>query len=137
MTFTCRFNIGETVTNQELYTEFQCANMGGMRRSKSTNTLVIISDHTKKLYEDKWFGDTLHYTGMGKIGDQNIGRAQNKTLANSRKNGVEVHLLEVFKPGKYVYQSIVELASEPYEEIQKDDEGNPRKVWMFPVKKVV
>ena len=136
MSYTCKFKIGETVTNQEMYNEFKCAMMGGMRRSKQTNTLVIISDYTKGLYKDKWFGDSLHYTGMGKIGDQDINRAQNKTLANSKNNGVEVHLFEVFKPGKYVYQGLVELASDPYEEIQEDDEGKPRKVWMFPVKKL-
>lgn len=135
MSFSCKFTIGETVTNHELYTEFKCANMGGMRRSKSTNTLVIISDHTKELYDDKWFGDILHYTGMGKIGDQDFDRSQNKTLANSHKNGVDLHLFEVFKPGKYIYQGIVELVSDPYEEMQKDDEGNPRIVLMFPVRK--
>lgn len=65
--------------------------MGGMRRSTTTGTLVIISDHTKGLYDDKWYGDELHYTGMGKNGDQII-------TGN-----------------------------------QKDDSGNMRKVWMFPL----
>lgn len=40
--------------------------MGGMRRSKTTNTLVIVSDYTKGIYHDKWIGGVLHYTGMGK-----------------------------------------------------------------------
>ena len=40
--------------------------MGGMRRSLTTNSLVIVSDHTKELYDDKWVDDVLHYTGMGK-----------------------------------------------------------------------
>lgn len=34
--------------------------MGGMRRSKTTGTLVILSDHTKGLYDDKWYGDEFH-----------------------------------------------------------------------------
>ena len=50
--------------------------MGGMRRSKTTNTLVIVSDYTKGIYHDKWIGGALHYTGMGKNGDQDINWAR-------------------------------------------------------------
>lgn len=57
--------IGDIVTNKDICEAFHCGNMGGMRRSKATGTLVIISDHTK-MYDDKWYGDELHYTGMGK-----------------------------------------------------------------------
>ncbi|MFA6984211.1 MAG: HNH endonuclease, partial [Sedimentibacter sp.] len=109
-------------------------NMGGMRRSKATNSLVIISDHTKGLYEDKWFGDVLHYTGMGKNGDQDLNFMQNKTLAESDRNGVEVHLFEVLVPTEYIYRGLVSLAGSPYQEIQKGEDGVPRKVWMFPLK---
>jgi len=62
----CKFKIGQIVSHSDIKAEFKCGNMGGMRRSKTTNSLVIISDHTKGLYEDKWFGDIIHYTGMGK-----------------------------------------------------------------------
>jgi hypothetical protein len=34
-----------------------------MRKSRQTNTLVLVSNHTKSLYEDVWIGDTFHYTG--------------------------------------------------------------------------
>lgn len=130
----CRFKIGQTVTNWDIVNEFKCPNMGGMRRSRATNSLLIIADHTKNLYEDKWIGDILHYTGMGKIGDQDINYRQNKTLAESDTNGVEVHLFEVFVPSQYIYRGIVSLAGKPYQEIQKDENGVPRKVWMFPLK---
>ena len=130
----CKFKIGQTVTNADIVAEFKCGNSGGMRRSKTTNSLVIISDHTKGLYEDKWFGDVLHYTGMGKKGDQDLSFMQNKTLAESDINGVEVHLFEVLVPTKYIYRGIVTLAGKPYQEIQKDEDGVPRKVWMFPLK---
>lgn len=43
--------------------------MGGMRRSKTTNTLVIVSDYTKGIYHDKWIVGVLLYNGMGKNGD--------------------------------------------------------------------
>ncbi|AMJ41447.1 restriction endonuclease [Anaerotignum propionicum] len=105
-----------------------------MRRSKATNSLIIISDHTKGLYEDKCFGDILHYTGMGKSGDQDLMFMQNKTLAQSDINGVEVHLFEVLVPTEYIYRGIVSLAGKPYQEKQKGDDGVQRKVWMLPLK---
>lgn len=51
-----------------------------MRKSNTHNCLVLISDHTKGLYEDRWYGDDLHYTGMGKTGDQVLDGNQNGTL---------------------------------------------------------
>lgn len=132
MAFVPSFSVGDTVTHQELCTEFKCGNMGGMRRSHATNTLVIISDHTKALYDDKWYGNNLHYTGMGKSGNQTL-NSQNRTLAESDTNGVDVHLFEVLKPTQYIYHGIVKLCGEPYQETQNDDTGIPRKVWMFPL----
>ena len=72
MSFRPPFVVGSTITHPEICTAFQCGNMGGMRRSKTTNTLVIVSDYTKGIYHDKWIGGVLHYTGMGKNGDQDI-----------------------------------------------------------------
>lgn len=95
--------------------------------------MVIISDHTKGLYEDKWINGILHYTGMGKKGDQSLSFAQNKTLAESNENGVDVHLFEVFKEKDYVYMGKVKLVNTPYQETQKGEDGIPRKVWIFPV----
>lgn len=136
MGFIPSFPVGATVTHQDICTEFKCGNMGGMRRSHVTNTLIIISDHTKSLYDDKWFGNELHYTGMGKIGDQVL-NSQNRTLAESGINGVEVHLFEVLKPTQYIYHGVVKLCGLPYQETQKDDSGIPRKVWMFPLNTVM
>lgn len=62
--------VGNIYSHSDIIEAFQCGNMGGMRRSKKTNTLMLISDHTKGLYDDMWHGDVLHYTGMGKVGDQ-------------------------------------------------------------------
>lgn len=45
MSFNPNLKLGDSITNQELQTIFSCAMMGGMRRSKATNTLVIVSDH--------------------------------------------------------------------------------------------
>ena len=73
-------SIGNVYTNNEIMDAFGCAFMGGMRRSKKTNTLVLVFDHTKSLYDDCWDGNVLHYTGMGKTGDQVLKGNQNKSL---------------------------------------------------------
>ena len=128
--------IGQILKNSDIVDIFKCGNMGGMRRSKSTNTLVIVSDYTKGIYHDKWIGGVLHYTGMGKSGDQDINWAQNATLAACGRNGVDVHLFEVIDAGEYVYCGRIELVDRPYVDIQPDENGNDRKVWMFPIRPV-
>ncbi len=125
-------NPGTLLDNTELSDTFKCGTQGGMRRSKATNTLAIISDHFK-LYDDRWDGKILHYTGMGRIGDQSLDFMQNKTLNESKTNGVEVHLLEVFIPKVYTYMGKVNLIDRPYQDKQLDDENNMRNVWVFPV----
>ena len=136
MPFDPKLEIGQVLGNKDIVEVFQCGNMGGMRRSHSTNTLVIVSDYTKGLYQDKWIGGTLHYTGMGKNGDQDINWAQNATLAECGFNGVDVHLFEVIDPGEYIYCGRIELVGAPYTEIQPDDDGKDRRVWMFPIRPV-
>lgn len=128
--------IGQVLKNSDIVEIFKCGNMGGMRRSKTTNTLVIISDYTKGLYHDKWIGGVLHYTGMGKVGDQDISWAQNATLADCGRNGVDVHLFEVMDAGEYVYCGRIELVDKPYIDIQPGEDGIDRKVWMFPIRPV-
>ncbi|WP_197686516.1 HNH endonuclease [Thermanaeromonas toyohensis] len=96
--------------------------------------MVLISDHTKGIYEDKWVGDIFHYTGMGLRGNQSLDFMANAILANSKSNGVEVHLFEVFEKGRYFYQGRVKLAGEPYQTYQTDIDGNMRIVWVFPLK---
>lgn len=128
--------IGQILKNSEIVETFKCGNMGGMRRSKTTNTLVIVSDYTKGLYHDKWIGGVLHYTGMGKSGDQDIHWAQNATLAACGRNGVDVHLFEVMDAGEYVYCGRIELVDKPYVDVQPGEDGHDRKVWMFPIRPV-
>lgn len=136
MSFIPPISIGETISNGLLSEIFKVGNMGGMRRSKSTGTLVLISDNTKGLYQDQWHEGRLLYTGMGKVGDQTLEGNQNKTLAESNTNGVDVHLFEVHKAGKYTYAGRVRLADLPYQEVQPDDNGHDRKVWIFPLEKI-
>lgn len=128
---------GEIITIDKLNDIFKGQQQGGMRRSHKTNTLVLISNHYKKNnpYYDRWIGNIFHYTGMGMKGDQSLDFKQNKTLSNSSNEiDLRVFLFEVFKPKNYTYVGEVELASKPYQEKQKDANGQDRKVWIFPLK---
>ncbi|MBE7721094.1 MAG: HNH endonuclease [Lacrimispora celerecrescens] len=136
MGFDPGISVGKELTNNEMRELFKCGNMGGMRRSKQTGTLVIISDETKGLYRDVWKNGVLHYTGMGKLGDQILEGNQNSTLYYSDTNGVDVHLFEVMEKSIYTYRGVVKLADKPYQSMQPDDNDNMRKVWMFPVKPI-
>ena len=136
MGFNPGYKIGQIVSNAEIVDTFGCGNMGGMRRSRSTNTLVLVTDYTKGLYHDKWIGGVLHYTGMGQTGDQDINWAQNRTVAESATNGIDMHLFEVLEQGQYVYCGHVELVAPPYTDRQPDQDGKDRLVWIFPIKPV-
>lgn len=125
---------GMILDNGELVRTFLCSPQGGMRRSKRTNSLVLISDQMK-LYNDRWQGDILHYTGMGQTGNQDFSYMQNKTLYEPNNNGIQIYLFEVFHPHEYTYYGCVKLAAIPYTEIQHDAEGKNRQVCMFPLKK--
>ena len=125
---------GDTINNAELREIFGCSSRGGMRRSRKTNTLVIVSNHVDSIYEDRWEEGVLHYTGMGQEGDQVLHGNQNKTLNESQINGIGVHLFEVFRDGAYTYQGQVELANDPYQEKQLDSKEQIRDVWIFPVR---
>lgn len=128
--------IGQIIKNSDIVEIFKCGNMGGMRRSKATNTLVLVSDYTKGIYHDKWIGGVLHYTGMGKTGDQDIHWSQNATLAACGKNDVDIHLFEVMNVGEYVYCGRIELVDKPYMDKQPGEDGIDRNVWMFPIRPV-
>ena len=125
---------GDITDNQKLQYIFKCSARGGMRRSHRTNSLVLISDYTNALYEDRWINDVFHYTGMGSLGDQSLTFYQNKTLAESPINGVDLYVFEVFEPRQYVFIGQVELFRKPYLESQPGETGEVRKVWVFPLK---
>lgn len=124
---------GETIDNERLCEIFKCSPQGGMRRSTRTNTLVLTSGHINVIYEDRWVGNVLHYTGQGLVGDQELESGQNRTLALSPGNGVDVHLFEVHREKEYTYSGRVVRAGEPYAEQQPDKNGQLRRVWVFPL----
>lgn len=126
--------VDDVLTNEKISVLFKCGIMGGMRRSHKTNSLVLIADFTKKIYCDRWCGSVFHYTGMGKSGNQEINYKQNKTLAESEFNGINVYLFEVLVKKRYIFKGQVYLCGEPYQEKQPDENNKMRNVLIFPLK---
>jgi len=130
--------VGKEYTNYDIVEIFKVGNMGSMRRSHTRNALVLLSfqDAKSGLYQDRWDGDILYYTGQGTEGDQDFLQYQNKTLFQSDTNGVMVYLFEMFTSQLYQYRGLVQLAGKPFMEEANDIHGNVRKVCRFPLKLV-
>ena len=124
---------GDVLSNSQVSETFGVGDRGGMRSSLKNSCLIIISDPTKPLFDDRWEGEILHYTGEGKLGDQTLTR-QNRALAESQSSGMDLHLFEVLTKAEYVYAGQVDLCDAPYRDVQFDDEGKPRSVYMFPLR---
>lgn len=104
---------------------------GGMLYSNSHRCLILLSKHDS-LYEDEWKGDTLHYTGTGRSGDQDLNYRENKILADSDSNDLPVYLFESSNK-VYTYRGEVLLSEDPYQATKPDKDGLMRKVWIFPL----
>ena len=131
-----QLEIGKDYKNEDITRIFLVSGQGGMRKSNRANSLILFALHnTGNPYEGKWDDQgVMRYTGMGLSGDQSIDYAQNKTLAESRTNGVGVHLFESFEPKEYIYRGQVQLVGDPYYERQKDEANNQRQVVKFPLR---
>ena len=129
-------NIKQKITNQELCDIFKCSTQGGMRRSLETKTLVLVTKtYGQQTYINYWENDILYLTGMGLTGDQTLS-SQNKTLSESDSNNVTLHLFENNARNSYIYEGVVTLAGPIIKKAQKDKNGNNRKVYIFPLKKI-
>lgn len=125
--------IGTVFTNAQLMEKFGVSNSGGMRRSLKNNVLILV--HKKdSVYQDRWQDDKLLYTGMGLKGDQDVNFGQNKTLAQSRINGVTVLLFNSPASNVYEYEGEVMLADKPFYEKQRDESNKERQVVIFPLR---
>ncbi|WP_298523430.1 hypothetical protein [uncultured Methanobrevibacter sp.] len=126
--------IGKGYNKSEIMDAFKFSDFHGISYSKETNTLILIFNHNL-MYDDSWEGDVLYFTGTGRFGHQQLNGTNNRILYESDTNGVNIHLFEVFEEGVYTYQGEVELAGDPYKDIQPDANGIKREVWMFPLTK--
>ncbi len=127
--------VGDKIINKDIAAYFLCTNQGGIRKSKKTNTIVVIAKFDNCSYKHRWEEDTLYFVGMGKKGNQEMKR-QNKSILEAKTDGFSLHLFELYEEGTYIYGGEVELVEKPHIEEQVDDEGNMRDVIIFPLKKV-
>lgn len=124
--------LGDVLLNKQIAEVFQCSNQGGIRKSKKTNSIVVIAKFTDCSYKHKKIDNTLFFTGLGKRGDQEMKR-QNKSLVNAEDEGFDIHVFEMPKPDHYIYMGRAKRYKDPFTERQLDDNGNDREVIIFPL----
>ena len=128
-------SIGDKIGNKDIALLFQCTNQGGIRKSNKTKTVVLIAKFTECLYKHRKENGIIYFTGMGKVGNQELKR-QNKGVLEAKENDFHIHLFEMHTEGVYTYCGEVELAGKPFIEEQPDDNGNIRDVFIFPMKTI-
>ena len=121
--FTSKIKIGETYTPSQLADLLNLKSIKTNRFIKETNSLIILNDYTKN-QPDFWINDTLHLTGTSQISGSTYSK-----LADSRVNGVSIHLFQILKPNEITYSGPVTLGGDPYTKTQ-----NNNLVWVFPIK---
>lgn len=123
---------GQEVSFDEIRSIVPQASFGaGILYSKNYNCLIILSKHDS-LYEDEWRGNTLHYTGTGRSGDQDLYYRDNRFLANLHLTKLPVYLFESSNK-VYTYRGEVMLSEKRYQATKPDKDGLMRKVWIFPL----
>jgi hypothetical protein len=131
---------GSELDSKALNSIFRGQQQGGMRYSKATNSLVLVTDRKKlsdtSIYGDEWIDDALHYRGTGQRGDQNLDFAGNAKLMHAQRDDTGVFLVERTKHAHYRYLGRVELAGDPYRRNEPDADDRMRLVWVFPLRSV-
>jgi len=131
---------GTELSSKELNAIFGGQEQGGMRFSRTTNSLLLITDKKKlsgtSIYGDEWIDGQLHYRGTGQRGDQSLDFAGNKRLVHANHDGTDVHLVERSTKGRYRCLGRVELAGDAYRRNEVDADGRMRLVWVFPLRVV-
>lgn len=131
---------GTELTAKELNGIFRGQEQGGMRYSKVTESLLLVTDQKKlsgaSIYGDEWVDGRLHYRGAGQRGDQSLDFAGNKRLVHAESDDTAIHLVERTSKGRYRYLGRAELESQPYRRNELDADGKMRLVWVFPLRVV-
>lgn len=128
---------GGVYSNSQIMDIFKVSNSGGIRFSTKTRSLVIFSFHHNVSqkdvpYQDFWENNTLHYTGQGKEGNQELTR-NNKKIVEAQQDEITIHLFESFIKGENIYRGIVHLSKKPYQVNELDANHNYRLVYKFPL----
>jgi hypothetical protein len=129
---------GTELTSTDLKKIFKGQEQGGMRYSRATNSLLLVTDQKKfsgtSIYGDEWVEGILHYRGTGQRGNQGLDFAGNKRLVHAAEDDTGVHLVARSGRGRYRYLGRVDLEGEPYRRNELDADGKMRLVWVFPLR---
>jgi len=122
--FNTELKVGKKYYLRELEDEFKCSNIGRIRHSGTTNTLLLVMDNKDLIYRDKWIAkNVVSFAGMGDSGDQSLEFIHNETLNKSNELDIRVYLTErVLDEDKYIYHGEVKLIDEP--KTQKEGDRN-------------
>ncbi len=110
----------------------------GISYNSSDNYWVVLKNkksNTNTYYDRMDENGIYHYTGQGLIGDQSM-TGVNEGLKSAASKGQKIHLFWKYNQNsdhKYVGQVRVEKIDE---EIQKDQDNYPRKVFVFSLKPI-
>lgn len=125
---------GMVLNNKQITEVFGCQFEGGIRKSKKNHLLVLINDLAQSLYQNRWEKDVFYFTAIGKKGNQSLETPwQNRDLSQVNIAGQRVFLFEKLKPAHYRFQGEV-VVGQPVTEIQPDEAGHDREVFVFPVR---
>ena len=137
MAFQPDIRLGTELSSQELNDTFKGQQQGGMRYSKATSSLVLVTDRKKlsgtSIYGDEWIDDVLHYRGTGQRGNQSLDFAGNAKLMHAQRDHTGVFLVERTKHARYRYLGRVKLTGDPYRRNEPDADDRMRLVWVFPL----
>ena len=134
----CNVNlkIGDFLSNSELSKKFTVSTEGGMRFSTENNILVLITKIHDNPYPDRWEGNKLYYTGMGRKGDQSIDFQSNKKLNSiyyTEKITTKLVLFINTDQNKYLYCGEVKTIGRPCFKYQYFTKNEKRKIIIFPL----
>ncbi len=122
-------SVGETLSNRQLMSVFQCACEGGIRYSSKTGTIVIVVNNTKAGLPNVWKDGILRFAGRILTDGGNL-KGANLRLETFLQGGEDVFLFEVNQPGKYEFRGKAELAAAPCLATTEDGKKYP----VFPLK---
>ena len=127
-------NIGDVFTRKQLMKIFKISGQSGIMKTNTLNCLVLTTSEENGVYDDSTVQNGLiTYTGEGLVGDQQLIR-NNKTILESKENGLPMFLFSKDKNRNYIFEGRVELCDEPFQVQEKDINGDSRLVWKFPLK---
>jgi len=136
---------GDVFSNWEISRVFNVCTRRGIRYSRSLKTgvnhvvLTTVLNKTpeesiENPYNDRFEGESLLYTGEGRVGDQQMTRG-NLALKMQMEKHFPIFVFEKKAPGKYVFLGRYNVVSVETEK-QCDVHGKLRNVFIFKLEKV-